>query len=421
MARESVAKAWKKIIQGEGILETVKKDGIFEITADTIKKYGREPRLMTKFDFSNQRPEIFIDNDLCILSIDNGVYTIGSFQAYHKFPSIEHTEILYRELPIKLETLNVDDVYSESAALHVLEISGILDEFLDEEYFQTISGRMRAEPFDFQINSKDDSSFKYKISILRPQMEIDGGYESETSVLVVEAKNRKSSDFIVRQLYYPYRHWKNRVSKEVLPIYVVYDNGIYNLYQYRFEDDNQYNSLRLTKTARYIIKNKESENYKTTILKKAIPVTPSDVPFPQANSFNTIISIILGVEEFTNAIKIAEFLEYDIRQGQYYLKALVFLGVLEKKERAQYTFTDLGRKLRSSQGTDFKKILVSKVLNLNVFNQAYEYLHEFEKLPTEAFVIDLLRIYQPKLGGSTPKRRYSTVIAWITWLDGVVV
>ena len=54
-------------------------------------------------------------------------------------------------------------------------------------------------------------------------------------------------DFLVRQLYYPYRLWKNKTQKQVIPIFLFYSNDIFSFYIYRFTDDKYYNSIEFVK------------------------------------------------------------------------------------------------------------------------------------------------------------------------------
>ena len=68
---------------------------------------------------------------------------------------------------------------------------------------------------------------KINVTVENSRMEIDGGYEGVNSLALVEAKNVVAEDFLVRQLYYPYRLWKSKITKKVRPIYVVYSNGIF--------------------------------------------------------------------------------------------------------------------------------------------------------------------------------------------------
>jgi hypothetical protein len=66
--------------------------------------------------------------------------------------------------------------------------------------------------FDFNINS---SKGLFKVNVGNSQIEIDGGYEGDSSLNLIEAKNYISDDFLVRQLYYPYKLWNNKITKQL--------------------------------------------------------------------------------------------------------------------------------------------------------------------------------------------------------------
>ena len=52
-------KAWNDLFEKYNIIDAIEVNGFFEITADQIKESGREPRLMTKFDSSENLPSVF--------------------------------------------------------------------------------------------------------------------------------------------------------------------------------------------------------------------------------------------------------------------------------------------------------------------------------------------------------------------------
>ena len=67
----------------------------------------------------------------------------------------------------------------------------------------------------------------------------------------------KTSDTIIRQLYYPFRQWKEHTGKNVYLIFFekrkVKGENIYYIWQYEFTDPDDYNSIRLVKSDRYRI------------------------------------------------------------------------------------------------------------------------------------------------------------------------
>jgi len=97
---------------------------------------------------------------------------------------------------------------------------------------------------------------KIPLKVMNSQVEIDGGFEGKYALALLEAKNSISEDFLIRQLYYPFRLWNKKVSKEVKPIFMTYSNDVFSFYEYKFTNEFEYNSLRLLKQKNYII-NKE--------------------------------------------------------------------------------------------------------------------------------------------------------------------
>jgi hypothetical protein len=77
------------------------------------------------------------------------------------------------------------------------------------------------------------------------QCEIDGGFEGISKFAIIEAKCQSVDDFIIRQLYYPYRLWKSKSSKKIVPILLSFSNNIFVFYIFDFDDLYHYNSIFL--------------------------------------------------------------------------------------------------------------------------------------------------------------------------------
>lgn len=195
-------KAWDVLFDRHHILQHIERDGYFIIQAKEIKR-EREPRLMAKFDHAKHLPRLFKENKLSILPISRSSYIIGTFDAYEKVTYDETIKPVQMELHPSISTIDPTNLYSESTALHCAFISGMVEDVLGEPAFQTISGRMSSQEFEFKINMRNGND--HVIAIKNSQIEIDGGYESANQFLLVEAKNQTVEDFLVRQLYYPYR------------------------------------------------------------------------------------------------------------------------------------------------------------------------------------------------------------------------
>ena len=420
--KKTVSQLWDDIFLDFNILDEIDSNGYFKITADQIRNY-KEPRLMTKFDFSKQLPEVFKNNDLGILPINNGEYIIGKFNLFKNISNTGYEEIEPKKmyLPSYIETIDPDNIYSESNALNVALLSGMISDSIGEDVVETIQGKMRANGFYFNIDGVNGQN---KIEIERPAMEIDGGYEGVNSVVLIEAKNYLPKDFIIRQLYFPYRHWYEKLTKPIIPIFFAYDNGIYTFFIYKFYDLLNYNSLDLVCIKRYIICSEESEINKKYIFDNVTTIDdlPQDIiPFPQADSFNRIIGIAdLVASGIDNATDIANEYEFDVRQGSYYLAAAKYLDIVNK-DNGKYVLSTLGFSIVNLDMKSRNKKIIEFILKHKVFYYTYKYYLDNNEMPDRKFIIDLINKYTDIQSFETMNRRASTVRGWIEWIIGAQI
>lgn len=422
--KKTVAQLWEEIFTDYNILNEIKENGYFKITADQIRVY-KEPRLMAKFDFSKQLPKVFKENDLGILPIRNGEYVIGKFNLFETIKNTKYEEINIKkvELPSFIETIDPDNIYSESNALNVASLSGMFKDAFDEELYETIQGKMRTNTFDFIISSNEVEN---SIEVNGAAIEIDGGYESKSKVVLVEAKNSMPEDFVIRQLYYPYRHWKDKVTKEIVPVFFAYDNGVYNMFIYSFEDLYNYNSLKLNKIKRYMISSKSAETVKKEIFQniELVNELPQDeVPLPQADSFSKVIGALELISNDVNtANDIANELEFDNRQGKYYIDALRYLELVQKGDKyGEYKLSPYGFALVNVDIKTRNEKIIGLILKHKPFYDVYKYFIENGELLSRKDIKDIIRKYIPEMAEETVNRRASTIRGWIQWIIGAQV
>lgn len=193
--------AWEKIFQDYSVLDKLSQYGFFEIDSATINQF-RESRLMAKFDHSINRPKIFKDNSLSILPVSRNKYKIGYFDAYCKVSYDSDSKPTCVE-PIELETIDYTNLSSETSVLSCAFNTGIIADLLND----------------------------------------------------VEAKMGEIKYFLIRQLYYPYRLWLNKINKKIVPALITYSNSssIFSCFIYKFADDANYNSIRLVDKKEYIM------------------------------------------------------------------------------------------------------------------------------------------------------------------------
>lgn len=76
----------------------------------------------------------------------------------------------------------------------LLHLKYWVTDFTDEEnLLPTVSGRMGSSVFDFMIDA-EHNAFNNK-GVENSQIEIDGGFEGDKSLSLIEAKNYISDDF----------------------------------------------------------------------------------------------------------------------------------------------------------------------------------------------------------------------------------
>ena len=132
--------AWEKIFKKYDSKSKIAKNGFFEISEDQVREFI-EPRLMEKFDHRVNLPKIFVENDLSILPITRGNYLIGHFETYHEFESVSN-EVCRAELPDYIQSLDCENIFSESVALNCAFASGIISDFIyNEKVFNTAKRR----------------------------------------------------------------------------------------------------------------------------------------------------------------------------------------------------------------------------------------------------------------------------------------
>ncbi|MDO5088560.1 MAG: type II restriction endonuclease, partial [Leptotrichiaceae bacterium] len=176
--------AWKVLIQKYDILAEVKKKGYFCITANQIKEF-KEPRLMAKWDSINSLPPVLRENNLNILPNSRSSYIISDFILYKKIPELNENVIQMTSVNFPdYESIDINNISSESNAINVLIISGILDDFLKSgENTATFNGRMGTGIFNFEVDTF--RNIKRKVEVNNAQCEIDGGFENEDSVVII--------------------------------------------------------------------------------------------------------------------------------------------------------------------------------------------------------------------------------------------
>jgi hypothetical protein len=215
-------------------------------TAHFTNTNEKEVRILCKQDSREDRPAIFVQNNLFILPIKNGTYAIIRGEGYIDIPPINEKPIYYTsQLGFHLETSFVGN--SEMQHLDYAYAISLVRTFLnDKELVLTVRGRKYTPKFSFYVGT-------HLIEAKSVQTEVDAGYEGRDQVILIEAKNSKSKNTIIRQLFYPYRQWQEHTKKQVRVLFFEKQANFYCFWIFGFKDKNDYNSIELLKSAKFEI------------------------------------------------------------------------------------------------------------------------------------------------------------------------
>ena len=228
-------------------------------------------------------------------------------------------------------------------------------------------------------------------------MEIDAGFESAEHLVLVEAKNHLSPDFNIRQLYFPFRRFSLALEKDVVPVYVVYSNGIFHFYRYAFRQPEDFRSIELVSAARYVLGESGVTEATVRAVLARTQVEGTRVPFPQADSFARVISLL---ENPVDKAEMPEEFGFTPRQADYYTNAARYLGL------SKLSGTRDERNLTLIEALASRPVLRDMVQHVVTTRRAVN--------KEEAMVF--MRAANLGLNDTTLRRRSGTVAAWSQWL-----
>lgn len=410
---------WLRVFADPTYADAFDRDGYFFITAAELKRIsGREPRLMAKHDWSEARPWIFKDRDLSMLAVRRDTYLVGRFNLYADFPELTGP-VREKSTPVGIESLDFGAITSEATALNAAGIAGIFEDFLGCGTLQaTVSGRMSSQSIALNLGG-------LAVDVERAQMEIDAGLESPELLCLVEAKNSINDDFNIRQLYYPWARFSAQMSKPVVPVYLVYSNGIFHLYRFEFVDAQDPRSIRFVDGARYTLTpNRLDEAALRDILATTTPgPEPEGVPFPQADSFERVINLCeLAAEAPLSMDDIWNHYGFVERQARYYSDAAKYLGFMERTADG-FTLTAAGQAIfeRADRNARNRAIITALAQRATFHSVLRDSLACGCVVGKEAvfYAMTASAVRGSRgdiVGPTTRMRRASTARAWVEWV-----
>jgi len=379
------------------------------VSADEIKNITKaEPRIMAKMDNSNDLPPVFKRNGYFLLPVKNGYYAIVRGDGFHLIER-QTNDIPNFISRIKFNLTTAGRGLSEMQFLDYSFNSGALESILGcGPLYQSIRGREFTKAFSFNVN-------KTKIDTSSVQIEVDSGLEGQNSIILLEAKVKTPEDFIIRQLFYPYNHYRIiSPDKKIIPIFFTYEpkEKSYNFWIYEFTDQANYNSIKLKEKKSLRIINREVIELKDILPKKNIIY--KDL-IPQANDLDKVIELVFKVNEGINNYKdVAKYFDFDERQSSYYREASEALGLVVS-EKGKYLLTDIGKKLITLSSEERNIYFVKILSEFSLIKSGLEKIKSGKRLTR----LDLMKYIKDnsKLTGSTISRRASSLFSWYKWIS----
>lgn len=396
--------AWEDVFQAKQFDTSL---DTHSITASDIKTItGEEPRLMAKMDSSNDVPPIFKRYGYFLLPVSRKEYVIVRGKGFHNLESLNPVKNF--ESRVKFNLTTAQRGKSEMQYLDYSHIAGVIEDVIDRgTLYSSIRGREGSGSFGFNVGDNT-------IEVKGAQIEVDLGLEGMDCIVLLEAKSQTPEDFIIRQLYYPYRRFRNLApDKTIIPVFFTYDATAqsYNYWVYEFNDFVNYNSLKLLKTHSYSITARNE-------------ITPSDIypldgiykdVIPQANDLDKVLEFIFKVKEGMNSANdIATYFGFDVRQSSYYREAAEALGFMTLVG-GKYYLTDAGQHL-TSLDTQERNLYFARVINnFELIKISLDVLKTKGKLEKN----DLSRIIaeHSSLSESTVRRRADSLYSWLKWIS----
>lgn len=410
--------AWEKLVT-ERVNTAL--DVVVLTKHDIESTTGNELRLMTKLDSSAVLPKALRRHGYFVLPIKNGEYVLVRGNGYHALEKLPQPPTVFKpKLDFELKTLDVGD--SESQHLDYSYNVGLIERFAGLAGLrQTIRGRKRMPAIDFRVGQIGPINVNRGV-----QIEVDLGCEGVSDVVLMEAKTGEPEDFIIRQLFYPYRKWKHEIpGKRIRPWFFcsksLGNRRFYSFWEYEFTDDLQYQSLSLRRNEAFLVEPSRRRLTVDELLRAHVTIRakPDFWNVPQADSFERVAEMPLLIAQGLNTSqKVATHYNFDPRQSSYYRQAAEFLGLVSQDEKGhEYILTDLGREYADLPADERRQLLAGILAHFPPMRATLEASGRAGARGVSRMEIAELIECNSKIKATTPNRRASTLMAWLRWLQ----
>jgi hypothetical protein len=403
--------AWERYIDAKGIKFDQPN---YRVNAEELKRISlREPRLLAKFDTPGELATPIREAGYTLLPIRNGEYLLIRGSIFVSLPLCEDRGIFQPDLPFPLRTSSRSE--GESQYVDTAFNTGLLQHFLGiDRMYLTIRGRERTKPFQFHLSG-------ITIDTNSVQIEVDGGYEALSDIVLVEAKIGLPKQFNVRQLYYPFRYFADLVpEKRVRTVFMacIPTSTQYYLYEYAFPAPLDPMSAHVPRCGLYRLVSPQSLTIYSLL--NANFQTRNNL-VPQADDLVKVFELLTAVDAgISTSSDVADYFIFDPRQSSYYREAAEYLGLIATEPDNTYELTQFGLDVVSRPPTEQPRALAEAVVNSWIFVDLVK-KSGASRVVTDADIEAIIATARKPDGtrrynDTTTRRRRQTIVAWIKWL-----
>ena len=206
-----------------------------------------------KYDSSIKLPESLKKHGYFIVHLGGGNHAFIEGEGYHRF------EQLSDKKEINVGKSLIDEVSkSEAGAASFIYNEKILQDFLGIQKLKVHTARRTKFSYVFKVNENE-------LYAKNQQIEIDGIFETNDNSIIIgiEAKNVEYPDFEIRQLFDIMKYFEMLKEKKAIPhtvkLRILFLTRLHNkqkdiirVYEYKFKDKNDLNSIEFVKGREYI-------------------------------------------------------------------------------------------------------------------------------------------------------------------------
>jgi hypothetical protein len=338
------------------------------------------------------------------------LYRIAKTDPFIDIPKLQNREEII-SIPLWFISIDPFDITSESMAMDIAKISGMMDRVFWEKSELTIRWRLRKwSQFNFLLQNTS-----YNIDGV--QIEVDGWYEWSTKLNLIEAKIWSSSNINIRQIVYPELAWKNIIGdqKQICSYIFLYENPFFRFIPIIFSGWKWKTDVINEKV--FVFQEKEHFDI-YSIAVSYEPLLDYNAPIPQANSFDKVLIMLRIISNYSDWVSKIELLEemeeFDLhteRQIDYYfncLRLLKFVGYEQQIIYINQKWKAILQLRVKEQAFEIAKLLFSN----KAFHQS---LHDW----IESVSIITFQQDWTSINTVTVNRRKSTIKNWIQWFKDV--